>query len=280
MELKAVPFVAIWMVTYNHESFIEQAVESVMMQKTNFEYKLFIGEDCSTDNASQICEKLKENYPDKIELFLNDKNLGGNLNALQIYYECFKSGAKYVALLEGDDYWTDPLKLQKQVDFLEANLDYNICFHEVKVFNQDKNCLEEDTITRNVLETTTVEDLAKGNYIHTPSVMFRNNFTIPSWFTKSPIGDWTLYMIAIKDKKIKKLNDKMSIYRVHNSGIWSKKEDYYRINQTIKSYKLVYSYAINDVEIKELLKKKIEHLKAIQKQKDSFLNKIKRLLNG
>ena len=211
----SIPYVAIWMVTYNQENYISNAIESVMMQKANFQYKLYIGEDCSTDNTGKICKELKGKYPKMIELFLNEANLGGNQNARLIYEQCFKSGAKYVALLEGDDYWTDPYKLQKQVDFLEANKDYSICFHKVKVWNEEEQKLVDDFITREVPETTQIDEFLKGNYIHTPSVVFRNNFPnniAPNYFTESPLGDIILHVYNAQFGKIKKKRKK--IYNV------------------------------------------------------------------
>ena len=234
------PLVSVWMVTYNHEAYIEQAIESVMMQITNFGYHLYIGEDCSTDNTGNICEILIAKYPEQITLVRNKENLGSNNNALNIYELCFNSGSKYMAMLEGDDYWTDPLKLQKQVDFLEVNLDYNMCFHSVKVFNESKKILEEDVITKPVPETTTIEELSMGNYIHTPSVMLRNNFTLPNWFAKVPVGDWVLYMIAVKDKKIKKIEEAMAVYRLHHDGIWGGKNRMDKLKATLKTFELVY----------------------------------------
>eukprot|EP01136_Pigoraptor_vietnamica_P036997 Opistho-1_new@104331 len=139
--------IAIWMVTYNHENYIAQAIESVMMQQTNFTYQLFIGEDCSTDKTRAICVSLKEKYPDKIELILQKENIGANKNALQVYHACFQSGAKHIAMLEGDDYWTDPLKLQKQMDWLEGNPDYVLCFHKISVLRPNGK-LSADFLTK------------------------------------------------------------------------------------------------------------------------------------
>ncbi len=178
------PKVLIFMVTYNHEKYIAQAIESVMIQKTSFDYLLVIGEDCSTDNTLKICINLKQNYPDKILLLNNTENLGPMINALNVYKKCFSSSAKYVAMLEGDDYWCDENKLQKQVDFLDANKDHSICFHrvyelgrgELQKLSNLNSCLYE--------ETYTIKDLAKENIIHTPSVVFRNGLVkeLPAWF--------------------------------------------------------------------------------------------------
>jgi glycosyltransferase involved in cell wall biosynthesis len=230
--------VSVCCITYNHQNYIEECIDGFLMQKTTFKVEFIIHDDASTDHTQKvIASKIADNP--RFNLILRKENLkskGVSITPILIK----KARGKYIALCEGDDYWTDPLKLQKQIDFLEQNMEYNICFHEVKVFNQVKNCLEEDIITRNVLETTTVENLAKGNYIHTPSVILRNNFTIPSWFTKTPLGDWTLYMLAVENKKIKKLNESMAVYRLHSESIWSNKTQEKRNILTNKSVYLVY----------------------------------------
>ena len=104
--------VSIAMVTYNHEKFIAKALDSVLMQRTDFDYEIVIGEDCSSDNTRNIVIEYKRRYPDNIVLFLNEKNLGMYGNCSQVFQAC---QGEYIAVLEGDDYWTSPDKLQKQV---------------------------------------------------------------------------------------------------------------------------------------------------------------------
>jgi len=225
MQSGSKPFLAIWMVAYNHEKFLEQAVESVMMQETDFDFKLFIGEDCSKDNTREICEKLQQRHPGKIKLFLNSQNLGPNKNALQIYNACFKSGAKYIAMLEGDDYWTDKFKLRKQVDFLENNPDFVLCFHKTSILKPD-GAIIEDFLTKVPENYQTIETLAKfGNYIHTPTVVYRNVLeAIPFEFEFSPIGDFFLYMMLAQYGKLKYLEENMSVYR-YGVGMFSGKSE-------------------------------------------------------
>lgn len=212
--------VSVCMITYNHEAFISEAIDCVMMQQTNFPIELVIGEDCSTDHTRKICLEYKEKYPDKIRLLLPESNLGMMNNFLQTLRACT---GKYIALCEGDDYWTDPYKLQKQVDFLGANEDYSICFHSVRI-NQDDQIID-DYITPEVPETTDILYLAKGNYIHTPTVVFRKNIDVLEQFIKinPPIGDYVLHMLNAKYGKIKKLSDCMAVYRIHDGGVWSTK---------------------------------------------------------
>lgn len=268
------------MITYRHENYIRQAIEGVLMQECDFDVELIIANDCSPDQTDNIIQGIIKNHPKGfwIKYIKHESNVGMMSNFIFALKEC---RGEYIALCEGDDYWTDPLKLQKQVDFLEKNEDYNICFHNVQLFNQESNSFSQDTLTRKVSETTCIAELAKGNYIHTPSVVLRNNFIIPVWFSQSSIGDWTLYIIAVKDKKVKKIEDTMAVYRVHNASIWALKPEGYRIVNTIRSVELlIRSREINN-EIKLILKGQIEMLKNILPIKKTFfrtlLDKIKKI---
>ncbi|MDR1809745.1 MAG: glycosyltransferase [Prevotella sp.] len=212
------PLVSVCMITYNQERFISQAIEGVVIQKTDFPVELVIGEDCSTDNTRAICMEYKEKYPDKIKLLLPEKNLGMIRNFLATLQSCT---GKYIALCEGDDYWTDPLKLQKQIDFLEANPDFSICFHPVKVLKGDE--LVDDYITRETSDVSDIYELSKGNYMHTPSVVFRKEekvFEDIAGLGDLPIGDYVIHLLNAQYGKIKKLPDIMAVYRA-DVGIWS-----------------------------------------------------------
>ena len=214
------PDISIAMLAFNHEKFIGEAIESVLMQRTSYTYKIIIAEDFSTDKTREIILEYQKKYPDKIKLILQDKNVGAGQNNVDLLLNL---EGKYIAALEGDDYWTDPLKLQKQVDFLEANPDYAICFHEVNIL-QDGS-IKEDTITAKVPETTTINDLAKSNYIHTCSVVYRNNLFAewPEYFKESPVGDYFLHLLNARYGAIKCLDEIMGVYRVHGTSFWSSK---------------------------------------------------------
>ena len=133
--------VSVCMITYNHEEFICEAIEGVLMQKTNFPIELIIGEDCSTDNTRKIVLEYAEKHPDIICPLLPESNLGMMKNFIQTMEA---ARGKYIALCEGDDYWTDPYKLQKQVDFLEANEEYTVCSHRFHIYNKNANKLIQD----------------------------------------------------------------------------------------------------------------------------------------
>ena len=117
-------------ITYNQEDYIRECLEGAVSQLVSFDYEIVIGDDCSTDNTFAICQEFALKYPKIVRLFPRKKNLGMIGNWIKTIED---SKGKYIALCEGDDYWTDPLKLQKQVDFLEANLEYVLCFNKVNV---------------------------------------------------------------------------------------------------------------------------------------------------
>ncbi len=115
-------------ISYNHEDFIGKCLDGALKQKVNFNYEIVVCVDKSTDNTLRICEEYQEKYPQTIKLYPRENNLGMIGNWIQSISDC---QGKYIALCEGDDYWTDPLKLQKQVDILEANPRLSGCFHIV-----------------------------------------------------------------------------------------------------------------------------------------------------
>jgi glycosyltransferase involved in cell wall biosynthesis len=236
------PFVAIWMVTYNHEAYVVEAIESVLMQQTHFDFKLYIGDDCSKDNTRKIIQAYQEKYPHKIELLLHEKNLGASPNGIFMYQHCIQTGAKYIALCEGDDYWTDPFKLQKQVDFLEANQDCTICFTRANMLKGSEMTLHEVPKPFNKVPFFYEELLRYYNFITTASVLFRNqeNLVIPDWITTLPFGDLGVYKVVSQHKKIACLDEIMSVYRIHGEGIWSKVKPIEAEKKYLDFYKNMY----------------------------------------
>lgn len=206
------------MITYNHEAYIEQAVRGVMMQETDFEYELIIGEDCSTDNTRDVVLRLKEEFPDKIRLILHPQNVGMMQNFIDVYDA---ADGNYIALCEGDDYWTSEAKLQKQVNFLKEHPECSICFHKATVIDDTGKVVRISKSPSSVyLDSTKV---LFEFYIMTASVLLRHNGKrLPSWFNQlRGSGDWVLYAWIIQDNsKIGYLNSEpLSVYRKHDQGI-------------------------------------------------------------
>ena len=135
------PLVSIVTITYNHEPYIRKCIEGVLMQQINFPIEFIIAEDCSTDGTLAICKEYAEKYPELIRLITSENNVGAIANERRAMKA---AKGKYIAFCEGDDYWTDSLKLQKQVDFLEKNLEYSVCFHRCKHFNVVDRTTKDD----------------------------------------------------------------------------------------------------------------------------------------
>lgn len=227
--------VSICCIAYNHDKYISQALEGFVAQKTNFAFEVIVHDDASTDETVDIIRGYVDKYPDIIKPIFQTENQYSKGIKVSSTYVWPRARGRYIALCEGDDYWTDLYKLQKQVDFLEANEDFALCFHKVKVLMQDGS-LVDDFITKVPRHVTTVKDLAKrGNYIHTPSVVLRNDFTIPDWFLNCPIGDYPLYLIAARQGKIKYLEDTMAVYR-NGVGIHSGASSIGRAINLFKTY--------------------------------------------
>ncbi|WP_026839477.1 glycosyltransferase [Gillisia sp. JM1] len=204
--------VSVFILTYNQEEFIGQTIESILDQKTDFAYQLVIGEDCSTDNTRSICEKYAKENTDKIKLLPSVKNLGLINNFIRTLKEC---DGKYVAICDGDDYWIDPFKLKKQVDFLENNPDYSIVFTGVKFLFPDGNLQTKPAV--GLTEVSCFKDLIFENYIPSVTVLFKNNQyfeEFPEWIDRFPYGDWPIYLWTIRNGgKIGYLEDITAVYR-------------------------------------------------------------------
>lgn len=214
--------VAIYMVAYNHENYIAKAVESVMMQITNFKYKLFIGEDFSTDKTRKICIEIKEKYPNKIELLLQSENTGGFKNSQDIYKICYESDANYIALCEGDDYWIDPFKLQKQVDFLEKNPTFSCCAHKsnTKYETETNSVIEQYNLNSNKKDILYKRDFMHISEFHTSSILLKKQ-NIKDFINvdSSLLRDNPLKIFLLQFGPIKILSDVMSTYRRNSRGI-------------------------------------------------------------
>lgn len=208
-----------WIGTYNHQDYIRQAIDGIMMQKTNFVVKLLISEDCSKDKTLEICEEYRDKYPDVIELIIAPKNTSGMIRK-DAYIRLFNDGVKYIAMCEGDDYWTDPHKLQKQVDFLEANPEFSMCSHKVEWL--EDGIIQSFPYGPPIKDRYTLDDvLANPTFLHTCSLVFRSSYidVLPAWFYDCSIGDFPLIALMAQYGDIGFINENMAVYRRHEKGI-------------------------------------------------------------
>lgn len=212
------PKVSVVMITYGHEKYIQQAIEGVFMQKTNFPVELIIANDWSPDNSDEVISNIINNTPENITVNYtrHEKNIGMMPNFLWALKD---AKGEYIALCEGDDYWIDPLKLQKQVDFLDKNPDYAICFH--KIIYQYENGIKPFIKDIEIPETTEILDIIYNNYIPTLSVVFRNFHYYPKWMSTAYPGDWPLHILNATRGKIRMMENEMGVYRVHFGGVHS-----------------------------------------------------------
>lgn len=215
------PKVSIPIITYNQVKFIRKAIESVLAQETDFDYEILIGDDFSNDGTREIIQEYANLYPDKIIPVLHPKNLGKNglLNALETYK---LAKGRYMATMDGDDYWTDPRKIQKQADFLDQHPDFTICYHNALITYQDGSA-SELLNPENQPAISRIDDLIGEEeiwFMATSSVMFRNDAiaAYPAWFYESVSGDIPRYILLAKAGKIGYLSDVMSVYRKNSNG--------------------------------------------------------------
>jgi glycosyltransferase involved in cell wall biosynthesis len=238
--------VSVCITTYNHGNYISQALESVLIQKTDFDFEIIIGEDDSNDGTREIVKKYKEQYPYKVRLFLNDRKNVIYINGRPTGRWNFMNNLRnargdYIALLDGDDYWTSPDKLQKQADFLDSHPDYAMCFHDVRVILEDESQFIGIAMPPGQKKTYTLEHLLKGNFMHTCSVMFRRGLfnEFPEWFHLAPLADWPLHLLNAQHGDIGYITGVMGTYRVHSGGIWSSEKRIQQLKKAIEVYRFV-----------------------------------------
>lgn len=233
------PKVSVAMVTYNHEKFITQAVQSVLMQTAAFPYELVIGEDCSQDRTRAIVTEFQRRHPSVIRLLLWDHNLGAMENFVETLRTC---KGQYVAILDGDDYWTSPDKLQKQVDFLDSHPGFAISYHDVLRFNDDRS-LEPRPLSSRGKHISTLEDLL---LVSPPScsVMYRRGLfaDFPDWFYTLEIGDWPLHIMNARRGGIGYIDEVMAAHRKHGGGVYSSMGNLARLKAKVQVYDCLDGY--------------------------------------
>jgi glycosyltransferase involved in cell wall biosynthesis len=239
------------MIAYDVERFVAQALDSALMQEVDFDYEIVIGEDCSTDGTREILKEYASRHPDRIRLILRERNLGMNPNFKETLLAC---RGELIALLDADDYWTSPRKLQRQVDFLEAHPECSICFHNTLVVYEDQDVAPHPFHLPEPVHhishylpkpISTIADLAGGNFMQTCSVIFRAGLygELPEWYLDMPTFDWPLHLLNAEHGDIGYLDEIMGVYRVHRAGFWSMRMSRYDrfedVEGMIEAYRIV-----------------------------------------
>ena len=241
-ELSPAPLVTVAVLAYNHERFIEPAIESVLAQRTSFPIQILVGEDCSTDHTREILTRLDARHPGRLTLLFRESNLGLSRN-LQDCRE--KAAGRYFAILEGDDYWIDSGKLQKTADAMEAHPDWSMVFHSARIFHDDGSRSELIAPVNPPDAPLGVHEMLLENRVPTHSVsMFRQGLIVrtPEWHNRLRNGDWALNVMHADQGPIGFIPDVMTAYRVHQGGLWSGSKSFDRWQQTILLFDCLEEY--------------------------------------
>lgn len=226
------PLVSIICLTYNEQEFVRDTFDSFLSQRTNFSFEILVFDDASTDNTPKIIQEYFNKYPDIFKITLYEENnfkKGLGFYGLRVGFS--EARGKYIAYCEGDDYWCDEYKLQKQVDFLEANKQYEVCAHETIIRNDLDNREDGTLFTHtnvNIFIDRTKKDIYKfkdtltGNIFHISSMVFRNiPIRWPEWINTVTALDMILFMILAEKGDIYLMRDVMSVYRHNQQSITS-----------------------------------------------------------
>lgn len=223
-------------ITYKHEEFIAQALDSFLMQKTNFKFKIFVGEDCGPDRTADIIREYAQKYPDIIVPFLREKNMGAQRNLIDM---CQQATSPYIAFCEGDDYWVDPYKLQKQVDYMEAHPEIRVCCTQTEIIApkdwhlrswykpmpDGKLLLPDSTPGYKRFPTFTPAQILNINVAHTSTHFYRWNYdlVLPDWYFEGIIGDMPLLLIQLGNTRLGHIPEVTSAYRINEGSIFFNK---------------------------------------------------------
>jgi len=213
------PLVSIDCITYNHAPYLRQCLEGIMMQKTDFSFEVLIHDDASTDGTQDIIREYEAMYPDVIKPIYQTENQYSKGLSISRTFNFPRARGRYVALCEGDDYWIDPYKLQKQVDFLESHHDYVMCCSDAVVSSPEG---ELDWCRYGKDADISVKDmvLGGGDFIQTASQIFRKTL-IEKDYPKSCIGDYPLQIFAVLNGKVRWFAEKQVVYRFNSVGSWT-----------------------------------------------------------
>lgn len=243
------PLVSVICLAYNHEKYIRDALDGFVKQKTDFPFEVVIHDDASTDKTAGIIREYEKRYPHIIKPILqheNQKSKGSGI-VTRLTYE--KAQGKYIALCEGDDYWTDPLKLQKQVDFLEQHPDVAACAHnhDIRTMRPDGSSFMEKPLRRIASRSySTAEVIANGMFIKTASLVFRRTlidemFEDIEYHLNFRVGDYPLLFLLSTKGPIHVLKESMSVYRKNLSSAWNPLDAEKKFTISIEMYEKLLS---------------------------------------
>lgn len=217
--------VSISCITYNHEQFIAQALEGFLNQQVDFGYEILIHDDASTDCTADIIRDYTKKYPGLIKPVLQTENQYSKGTRVGAVYNLPRAKGKYIAFCEGDDFWTDTGKLQKQVDLMESRSGYGLCFHAVDVVDQDGRPSGIAVRPYHCSQNVPIEDIIRGvgEYHRTCSLLARAVLlkNLPKFYFQAPAGDLALILYLASQGSVYYIDEAMSAYRSGVTGSWT-----------------------------------------------------------
>jgi len=229
------PLVSVCLFTYNYERFLQQSVDSILNQHCEFDFEILICDDCSTDDTLKIAQEYQLNFPNIIKVLTHDENQGGTKNWIRAIQSC---KGKYIALMDGDDYFSDTNKLKKQVEIMERDNTLVLCFHSVDEIYDDAPELNKTVVFEK--EYYELADFIKnGWFVRTSSTFFRNNVIsneIPKWVHDYPYRlDTILHVLLCQYGRAYNLKESLSVWRKHKKGM----SNWLMINQVENAQKKI-----------------------------------------
>lgn len=280
--------------TYNHETYIKDALEGFIAQRTSFKFKVFVGDDCSSDGTPDIIREYARAYPDIIVPVIRQNNIGAGKNWVDLIS---RTDSKYIAFCDGDDYWTDPLKLKKQFDYMEHHPNLRACFHDVEIsietddgtwFQSGDYCNTPDgrllwpsgNKRFKKRDTYRIENFIPFGFVHTSSMFIKWDYSIgfPDWFYGHGMSDYPMWLLQINTGRFGFIDEVLSIHRRTSTGSYqfsSKAElwrcsksgwisldqhllDYFKITHDTNSIRMALKYREQD-DLAKLIRGSLDH---------------------
>ncbi|MBK9329822.1 MAG: glycosyltransferase [Sphingobacteriales bacterium] len=268
-----IPLLSVCIITYNHKNYIRQAIEGALMQETKFSYEIIIADDCSTDGTREILLEYKEKYPDLITLILQEKNVGAAKNYIDLLNA---PASKYIAYVEGDDCWTDPDKLQIQVDFLENHAEFVGTFHDHSIIGDgtvtNLKLHEKGGYWTHTKDVFTIDDIIQYNPTQSISLVYRNVYkhNYPECTMSCPLQDWAMVLFLSQNGHFKYIDRIMARYTIHVHGSYHDKSvlDWYK-KVTIPTLKVLEENVTSPVLAKKMYARRLQETLALNRTENN-----------